>query len=111
MAATPDSIKVNVVPTGADGETLTEAEAIGVLVTGTINRAERERDAARTWAVALEQELAEAERHLAVVLADLAPSSWASTTAAREDAQAFLDRDRVAEPGTVGQSPEPTPGA
>lgn len=94
-------------------EALTEAEAIGVLVTGALASRERDRETARRWAVHLEGELAQAERHLAVMteLVTKHGTTWAKDGVNLEAAIGFLNRDRDWEPSTVDQSPEPTPGA
>ena len=86
-----------------DTDPLTEAEAIGVLVAGTIVRREDERNAARRFAERFMVELVEAERLLRVLLESHPPSSFARTNDNLGAAVAFLNRDKPM-PG----DPEPT---
>lgn len=80
-------------------ENLTEAEAIGVLVTGALKRREQQAEQARRIAVALEGELAEARRLLKALTDAFPASSWASANLAKDEADQFLATD----PTTVDQ--------
>lgn len=79
-------------PTAEDD--LNPAEQLGVLVGAAYGTALAERDVARRIAVALEQDLAQAEAHLAQLVAIVvnAGTTWAHDAAALEAAQAFLNR-------------------
>jgi hypothetical protein len=78
-----------------DGEDdLTDSEALGLAVAIEHGQAIQARDDAREIAVRLEQDAAEARRHLAAVLGVIAHqgwrSSWLENTVALTRAQSFL---------------------
>lgn len=72
---------------------LTEAERLGLIVAAAYGTALAERDAARTIAVTLEQELAETRRHLSAVIAVLwtRGTTWAGDTRVLTEATEFLN--------------------
>lgn len=77
-----------------DGDALSQAEHLGILVAGTITLMEQERDRAREWAVRLEQEL-NAARTLVADLADLATTlgtTWVGDSRRIAQANEFLNR-------------------
>lgn len=73
---------------------LTEAERLGVLVAGCVQEAQDERDRARSTAVALEHEVAQARLHLIAILAVLeraGGTTFAHDTGAVNAASEWLD--------------------
>jgi hypothetical protein len=119
MVQTPDSIQVKVKPMislgqmEVDGELLTPAETVGLVMASIVQDLEDARDTARRFAMSLLEELTETERHLTLCLGVLTElgTTFAAHGIVVEEAKAFLDRDRVPaddqEPATL-DAPEPS---
>lgn len=71
-------------------QSFTEAEELGLVVMGTLNRVTAERDAARDIAVYLEQDLAAAVAHLKKLVEEWPETSWALDSHIQAEAEDFL---------------------